>query len=179
MTNPGYTLFDTPIGRCAVAWSAVGIMALQLPERHEAATVARLRRRNPGLERREPPAPVRRAIKAIQRMLDGAGTELSDIVLDLGGLSPFQRRVYQAARAIPAGRTVSYGALAAQLGKPGAARAIGRAMGSNPVPIIVPCHRVLAAGGKAGGFSAHGGVATKFALLRAEGAAVEEGSGRV
>jgi methylated-DNA-[protein]-cysteine S-methyltransferase len=178
MNNPGYTLFETPIGRCAVAWSSRGIVAVQLPERHEAATVARLCRRNPGLERREPPAPVRRAIAAIQRLLDGAGTELSEIVLDLSAVSPFQRRVYQAARAIPAGRTVSYGALAAQLGRPGAARAIGRAMGSNPVPIIVPCHRVLAAGGKAGGFSAHGGVATKFALLRAEGAAVQEGSAR-
>ena len=178
MMNSGYTLFETPIGRCAVAWSPVGIVAVQLPERHDAATVARLRRRNPGVERREPPVAVRRAIAAIQRLLDGAGTELSGIDLDLSGVSPFQRRVYQAARAIPAGRTVSYGALAAQLGKPGAARAVGRAMGSNPVPIIVPCHRVLAAGGKAGGFSAHGGVATKFALLRAEGAAVPEMSAR-
>jgi methylated-DNA-[protein]-cysteine S-methyltransferase len=176
MTSPGYALFETPIGRCAVAWSAAGIVAVQLPERHAAATVARLRRRNPGLELREPPAPVRRAIAAIQRLLDGAGAELSGIALDLSGVSPFQRRVYQAARAIPAGRTVSYGALAAQLGQPGAARAIGRAMGSNPVPIIVPCHRVLAAGGKAGGFSAHGGVATKFALLRAEGTALQDWS---
>ncbi len=174
MTNPGYTLFETPIGRCAVAWSAVGIVAVQLPERHEAATVERLRRRIPRLERSEPPTAVRQAIAAIQRLLDGAGTELSAIVLDERGLSPFQRRVYRAARAIPAGRTVTYGALAAQLGQAGAARAIGRAMGSNPFPIIVPCHRVLAAGGKAGGFSAHGGVATKFALLQAEGAALQD-----
>lgn len=179
MTNPAYTLFETPIGRCAVAWSAVGIVAVQLPERHEAATVARLCRRIPGLERSEPPAQVRQAIAAIQRLLGGTATELSGIVLDLRGLSPFQRRVYRAARAIPAGRTVTYGALAARLGQAGAARAIGRAMGSNPFPIIVPCHRVLAAGGKAGGFSAHGGVATKFALLRAEGAALQESSERV
>ena len=176
MTNPGYTLFETPIGRCAVAWSAVGIVAVQLPERHEAATVERLRRRVPRLERSEPPTPVRQAIAAIQRLLDGAGTELSAIVLDERGLSPFQRRVYRAARAIPAGRTVTYGALAAQLGQAGAARAIGRAMGSNPFPIIVPCHRVLAAGGKAGGVSAHGGVATKFALLQAEGAELQDRS---
>src|SRR5258708_4226473 len=185
MTAPGYPLFDTPIGRCGVAWSVAGIVAVQLPERHEAATVARLRRRIPKLERSDPPAPVRQAIAAMQRLLGGAGTELSDIVLDVSGLSPFQRRVYRAARAIPAGQTVTYGALAAELGQAGAARAIGRAMGSNPFPIIVPCHRVLAAGGKAGGFSAHGGVATKFALLRAEGAegagdtAEREMSGRV
>jgi len=185
MTHPGYSLFETPIGCCGVAWSAAGIVAVQLPERHEAATVARLRRRVAKLERSEPPAPVRQAIAAIQRLLGGARTELAEIVLDFSGLSPFQRRVYQAARAIPAGQTVTYGALAARLGQAGAARAIGRAMGSNPFPIIVPCHRVLAAGGKAGGFSAHGGVATKFALLRAEGAegtedaAVQELSGRV
>ena len=178
MKKPGYTLFETPIGRCALAWSPVGIVAVQLPERHEAATVARLRRRVPRLEHSEPPAQVRQAIAAIQRLLGGARAELSEIVLDLTGLSPFQRRVYKAARAIPAGRTVTYGALATQLGQAGAARAIGRAMGSNPFPIIVPCHRVLAAGGKAGGFSAHGGLATKFALLRAEGAPVQEMSAR-
>src|SRR5260221_8828213 len=112
MTHPGYTLFETPIGRCGVAWSSVGIVAVQLPERHEAATVARLRRRVPKLERSEPPAPVRQAIAAIQHLLGGASTELSEIVLDVSGLSPFQRRVYQAARAIPAGPTPTHGALA-------------------------------------------------------------------
>jgi len=89
MMNSGYTLFETPIGRCAVAWSPVGIVAVQLPERHDTATVARLRCRNPGVERREAPVAVRRAIAAIQRLLDGAGTELSGIDLDLSGSARF------------------------------------------------------------------------------------------
>src|SRR5258708_39904823 len=131
MTHPGYTLFDTPIGRCGVAWSVAGIVAVQLPERHEAATVARLRRRIPKLERSDPPAPVRQATAAMQRLLGGAGTELSDIVLDVSGLSPFQRRGYRAARAIPAGSSRALPALGPELGPAGAGRAIRRALGGH------------------------------------------------
>jgi methylated-DNA-[protein]-cysteine S-methyltransferase len=103
-------------------------------------------------------------------LLRGEARDLSAIALDMDGLPSFQRRVYEAARAIPPGETLSYGEVAARLGAPGSARAVGQALGRNPFAIVVPCHRVLAAGGKAGGFSANGGVATKLRLLALEGA---------
>jgi len=113
---------------------------------------------------------VRGAIDAIRTLLRDGKDELAAIELDLSGHTPFYRRVYELARAIPSGETVSYGELAARAGEPGAARAVGQAMAHNPFPLIVPCHRVLAAHGRAGGFSARGGVETKFRLLRIEGA---------
>ena len=105
-------------------------------------------------------------------LLDGEPVDLSDLMLDLESLPPFQRRVCEAARAIPVGATLTYGEIATRIGEPGAARAVGQALGANPFPIIVPCHRVLAAGGKPGGFSAPGGVTTKLRLLATEGASM-------
>ncbi len=165
-----YTLFATPVGECAIAWNTRGICALQLPESTSAATRARLLRRQPQVQRGMPPAPVRRAMSAIVRLLKGATRELGPLILDYGSASEFHRRVCEAARAIPAGQTLTYGELAAKLGQPGAARAVGGVMARNALPIIVPCHRVVAAGGRPGGFSAHGGVTTKLRLLRLEGA---------
>ena len=167
-TAPGFALFDTAIGRCGVAWSARGITRIALPEASDAATRQRLARDTPGAGSAPPPA-IDAAIERIALHVRGEPAGLEAIVLDMDGIPAFHREVYEAARQIPSGHTVSYGALARRLGKPGAARAIGRAMGKNPFPIVVPCHRVLAANFATGGFSAHGGVETKARLLAAEG----------
>ncbi len=165
----GFTLFDTPIGRCGIAWSAGGITGLQLPEASVAATRARIRRRFPDATETRPPRDVARAIRLATALLRGDATDLSRIPLDMAAVPPFHRRVYEAARAIPPGATLSYGEIAARVGAPGSARAVGQALGRNPFPIVVPCHRVLAAGGRTGGFSATGGVSTKVRMLAIEG----------
>jgi methylated-DNA-[protein]-cysteine S-methyltransferase len=164
-----FALFDTAIGRCAVAWSTRGIVAVLLPEHDDAALRARLLRRHPGAPEAAPPEDVARAIDGIVALIAGERRDLTHVVLDLIGVPDFNRRVYAAARTIKPGATLTYGALAAQLGEPDARR-IGEAMGRNPCPIIVPCHRVVAADGKTGGFSAPGGAATKRRLLAIEGA---------
>src|SRR5512134_1088048 len=166
--DEGLRVFGTAIGDCGVAWTRRGIVAVQLPETTGAATRARLQRRCPSARDIAPPPEVQRAIDGIVALLDGASQDLTAIELDTSSLTDFERRVYEAARRIPAGATSTYGEIAAQLGVPGDARGIGQALGRNPYPLIVPCHRVLAAGGRAGGFSAHGGVATKLRLLEIE-----------
>jgi len=166
----GIALFETAIGACGIAWGEGGIVGVQLPEGGEARTRARLRRRFPDAAEIPPPADVRRAVDGIVRLLRGEPVDLSIVALDLERVAPFHRRVYEAARAIAPGATLSYGEIAARIGAPGAARAVGQALGRNPFPVIVPCHRVLAAGGKAGGFSADGGVSTKLRMLAIEGA---------
>jgi methylated-DNA-[protein]-cysteine S-methyltransferase len=164
----GFALFDTPIGRCAIAWGKRGITAIQLPEADEVKTIARLGRRFPTTKESRPPAVVQRTIEGIRALLSGEPSDLSTAMLDLTGVQPFQRRVYQLARSIPPGASASYGELATRLGTPAAARAVGQALARNPFAIVVPCHRVLAAGGKPGGFSASGGTATKRRLLELE-----------
>ncbi len=171
MTGSGFVLFDTPIGRCGVVWGARGIVGLQLPEADVRATRARVQRRFPDAREAAPPAAIAEITRAIATLLAGAAVDLSTVALDLEGVPDFHRRVYAAARAIAPGRTLTYGEIAARIGAPGAARAVGRALGQNPFPIVVPCHRVVAAGNKSGGFSADGGVATKLRMLRLEGAA--------
>jgi methylated-DNA-[protein]-cysteine S-methyltransferase len=168
MTAQDFALFDTNIGRCGIAWSARGIAGVQLPEASEAKTRARLTRRYPHAREAPPPADVCRAIDAITSLLRGEPRDLSAVALDMEGIPEFDRGVYEAARGIVAGATVSYGELAARVGERGLAREVGQALGRNPFPIIVPCHRILATGGKAGGFSANGGVATKLRLLTIE-----------
>ena len=172
MEKMAFTLFETPVGRPAIAWSAAGVVALQLPEVSATATEARLRRRYPDAVRTDPPDEIGEAIGAIVALTSGEARDLSFIRLDLGAVGDFERRVYEAAREIRAGETATYGEIARQIGEPGAAQAVGRALGRNPVAIIVPCHRVLAADGKTGGFSAHGGVETKLRLLSIEKAQV-------
>ncbi|ABD86907.1 methylated-DNA--[protein]-cysteine S-methyltransferase [Rhodopseudomonas palustris] len=172
MTPSGFTLFDTAIGRCGVVWSAQGIVAVQLPQHTEEQTRARIDQRYPGLNEAAPPTQVGRAIDRIVALLAGRSVDLSDIALDQAEVSEFQRRVYAIARAIPPGNTLSYGDIAKRLGDVALSREVGQALGRNPCPIIVPCHRVLAAGDKPGGFSANGGVATKLKLLSIEGARV-------
>ena len=167
-----FTLFDTAIGRCAIAWSVRGIVGVQLPERDDGAMRGRLLRHHPGAREAAPPEEVARAIEGIVAVVAGERRDLADVVLDLSGVPEFNRCVYAVARTIKPGATLTYGAIAAQLGEPDA-RGVGEAMGQNPCPIIVPCHRVVAAGGKTGGFSAPGGAATKRRLLAIEGASAE------
>jgi methylated-DNA-[protein]-cysteine S-methyltransferase len=143
--------------------------AAELPERDRRATEQRLRAGSAVACTGLAPASVTRAIAALQRYFAGGKIDLRDVELDLDRVSPFHRKVYEAARSIGWGQTTSYGKLARQVGAPGAARAVGQAMGRNPAPIIIPCHRVIASGHKVGGFSAFGGTVTKERLLVLEG----------
>ena len=171
MTDHGFALFETAVGLCGVAWGRDGILGVQLPEGDATRTRARLRRRFPQARETEAPEPVRAAIAAIQALLAGEPRDLSQVALDWTGVGAFERRVYEVARAIRPGATLTYGEVAARIGETAlAARDVGQALGRNPFPIVVPCHRVVAAGGKSGGFSARGGAATKLKLLRIEGA---------
>jgi methylated-DNA-[protein]-cysteine S-methyltransferase len=144
------------------------VTAVQLPEPTAAATAAHLETEHRAV-RTDPPAPITAIIGRLARHLAGQPEDFLDIGLDLDGTPPFARRVYAEIRRIPPGQTRSYGEIARALDRPGAARAVGQALGHNPIPVLVPCHRVLAAGGKPGGFSAPGGLATKSCLLALEG----------
>jgi methylated-DNA-[protein]-cysteine S-methyltransferase len=124
--------------------------------------------RFPGASEGSPPPPVAEAIVLIVRQLSGEKPDLSAIRLDLLATTNFEDAVYAAARRIPCGEVRTYGEIAQEIGEPGAARAVGAALGRNPVPIIIPCHRVLGSHGKSGGFSAPGGTATKFRMLEIE-----------
>ena len=166
----GFASFDTLLGTCAVAWSADGLLGVQLPEVSALRTRDRLARRFPDALPLEPPPAVQQAIAAMQALLQGTPNDLLHIALDLHGVPAFHQRVYALARAILPGATRTYGDLATELGDPSAARAVGQALGQNPFPIVVPCHRVLAARGAMGGFSANGGVETKRRMLAIEGA---------
>jgi methylated-DNA-[protein]-cysteine S-methyltransferase len=174
MGEGGHTLFDTAIGVCGIAWGAAGVVAVQLPEADAARTRARLLKGFPPLpEVALPPAPVQAAIVGVQALLEGRSrSDLREIELDMSRLTPFQREVYAMARAIPPGQTRTYGEMAQALGDAGLARAVGQAMGHNPFAPIVPCHRVLAAGARSGGFSAGGGVPTKLRMLQIEHARI-------
>lgn len=174
MTAQGFAVFGTAIGDCGIAWNERGITAIQLPEEGEAQTRARLTARLPEAVEATPPEEVRHAIDDIVSLMDGKRTDLTGIALDYEGVPEFHHRVYEFIRSIPAGKTLTYGDVANILGMPGGAQAVGQAMGRNPFPIVVPCHRVLAAGGKDGGFSARGGVATKRRMLVIEGALADE-----
>lgn len=163
-----FAWFETPIGDCAIVWGDAGVRGLLLPGASRERTLASLRRRHANACESAPTAAMSEAIVAVQSLLAGRRTALDALALDLRGVPDFHRRVYEAARRIEAGRTCTYGELAEALGEPGAARAVGQALGANPFAIIVPCHRVLAAGGAGGGFSAPGGVNTKLRLLEIE-----------
>lgn len=171
MSTLGYTVFPTALGTCGIAWGSRGLTGVQLPEADEAATRARMARRFPTSAEAAPPAEVQTAIDAIAALLDGHPTEptdLSHLPLDMTDVPPFHQRVYELARRIPPGETLTYGELARLMGEPGAARAVGQALGANPFAPVVPCHRILAAHSGAGGFSAPGGVSTKLRMLLAE-----------
>lgn len=153
--------FPTAIGRCGIAWSDAGVTRVALPGMR--ALTGR-----PALGEPDAPEPVRDAIAAIVALLDGEPTDLRWVVLDESGIDPFRRGVYAATREIGPGSTASYGDIARAIGKPDAPRAVGHALGENPFPIVVPCHRVLSSAGALHGFSAPGGIVTKRRMLEIE-----------
>lgn len=170
MPKPNFALFETAIGCCAIVWSARGVAGVQLPEASEAATRARVLRRFPSAAEVPPSREISQAIDGITALLRGEARDLTGVAIDITGAPEFNARVYAIARSIPPGATMTYGEIAERLGDRTLAREVGQALGQNPCPLIVPCHRVLAAGGKGGGFSAGGGVVTKLRLLTIEGA---------
>ena len=172
MTALHFAIFDTSIGKCGIAWGSRGVRAVQLPMSNEDKTRARIRQRYGEIDDVPPTAEVQRVIDGIVELLEGKPNDLADVVLDLEGVPEFHRGVYEIARTIPPGKTMTYGDIAKQLGGVELSRDVGQALGHNPCPVVVPCHRVLAAGGKPGGFSANGGVATKLKMLAIEGAVV-------
>ncbi len=168
MSTCGFALFDTAIGTCAIAWNDRGIAGVQLPGSSPDATRSEMRKRFSDYEETEPPDAARDAIDRMTALMAGNPGDMSPIPLDMEGVPDFNRRVYDVTCAIPPGRTLTYGEVAERIGEPGAAQSVGQALGANPVPIIVPCHRVLAAGGKIGGFSAPGSISTKRKMLAIE-----------
>lgn len=176
--EPGvrFSLFPTPLGDCGIAWDSDTVVATHLPETSSAATAARLAARTRAIAG-EPPVLVRRAIQSITALLEGERTDLSFIPCDFRSIDPFAGEVYTMTRAIPHGETLTYGAVASRLGDKLLARKVGQVLGRNPLPIIVPCHRVVGANGRLTGFSAHGGVETKLRLLVIERALIGEPEG--
>ena len=168
VTEIGMTLFDTTVGRCGVAWGERGLLAILLPHSSDQGTVAALRRRVPAAREAIPPPAVQSAIDAMVALLDGEPSDLSEVDLDLGTVPEFDRRVASSAREIPPGETITYGELATRIDAPGEAREVGAALGRNRFPLVVPCHRIVAADGRLGGFSAPGGTDTKRRLLAIE-----------
>ena len=170
ITAQHYRVFDTGLGACGVAWTASGLTRMQLPEWDRKTTGQRLRQRM-GAEAwaGELPTAIAAAIAEVQDYASGAARDFRGVALCFDGLPAFHALIYHALRDVAWGRTTTYGALAKSVHAPGAARAVGVAMSRNPWPIIVPCHRVLAAQRKIGGFSAFGGATTKATLLRLEG----------
>jgi len=168
-----YTLFETAIGLCGLAWNERGVIGFQLPEDDRSRLCARIAKRFPGIVEAAPAPAIQGIIAEVVALLRGEARDLSAVPLDTERVPDFDRRVYEVARSIPPGRVLTYGEVAARLGTDNA-RAIGQALGRNPFAIIVPCHRVVAAGGKLGGFSAHGGSMTKRRLLAIEGARRDE-----
>jgi len=170
MTGRAYTIFDTGIGRCGIAWGQAGVVGVQLPEAREIETRKRLFQLYPEARETRPPLHVEPAIEGIVALLRGESGDFSDVTLDMGGIHAFNQRVYQITRMIPRGETRTYGEIAARLGASGAVHSVAQAIARNPFVIIIPCHRVLEAGGYADKISPHGGVISKRRLLSIEGA---------
>ncbi|WP_083884341.1 methylated-DNA--[protein]-cysteine S-methyltransferase [Nocardia higoensis] len=159
-------LFDTAIGECTINWRAGAVVGFLLPEADPATARARLLRA--GTSEAEPTGVIRAAVDGVRAHLSGTLDDLRWIPLDLSGVPDFHRKVYEITRAIDPGHTLSYGQVAERVGLPGAAQAVGQALGRNPIALIVPCHRVLAADHALHGFSAPGGIGTKARLLEIE-----------
>jgi methylated-DNA-[protein]-cysteine S-methyltransferase len=166
----GYTIFDSGIGRCGIAWSDTGVAGVQLPEAREIETRKRLFALYPDAREMRPPVAVEIAIEGIVAMLRGEPADLSDTTLDMTGVHAFNARVYDFTRTIPRGETRTYGEVAASLRASGASHSVAQAISRNPFMIIVPCHRVLEAGGYADRISPNGGAISKRRLLSIEGA---------
>ena len=175
MSDPqNYEIFETALGFAAVAWNGHGVTQLRLPAKSVGAAEHALLRRTPAAVRATPPAAIAGLIAAAQHYFAGDQTDFSEVAIDLGPQEPFFARVYERVRKLGWGETTTYGAIAKELGAgPEAARDVGQARATNPIPLIVPCHRVLAAGGKIGGFSAPGGSHSKATMLEIEGVRVQ------
>jgi methylated-DNA-[protein]-cysteine S-methyltransferase len=167
-----YTLFETAIGWAGLAWGDKGLVGCHLPDHDPEIARRSFLRKIPGAVEASPTPEIQKAIADIRALLEGERPDLLGVEIDIARVSEFNARVYAISRAIPPGETLTYGEIAVRLGDRLLARAVGQALGQNPWPIVVPCHRVTAAGGKLGGFSARGGVNTKARLLAIEGAAV-------
>jgi methylated-DNA-[protein]-cysteine S-methyltransferase len=175
LAGRGYAVFDTTVGRCGIAWSQAGVVGVQLPEAREIETRRRMLRQYPEAKELRPPPEVEIAIDGIVALLRGQACDFSDVTLDMQGAPSFNRRVYECARAIPRGDTMTFAEVAKRLGASGASHAVGRAIMRNPFTIIIPCHRVLPAAGETNGICANGGVITKRRLLSLEGALASSG----
>jgi methylated-DNA-[protein]-cysteine S-methyltransferase len=169
MSGRGYTVFDTGIGRCGIAWSDYGVVGVQLPEAREIETRGRMLRQYPEARELPPPPNAEMAIEGIVTLLRGQPCDLSDVALDMGGIHAFNARVYSFVRTIPRGDTLTYGEVAAKLRASGAAHSVAQAISKNPFMLIVPCHRVLEAGSYTDKISPNGGVISKRRLLSLEG----------
>jgi methylated-DNA-[protein]-cysteine S-methyltransferase len=172
MTQTHYALFETAIGTAGIAWGERGLIGVHLPERDPENNRRSFERRFPGVTEAAIPDGLMPTVEGIRALMRGEKADLTSAPLDIGRVPAFNAKVYEIARAIPPGETLTYGEIAQRLGDKLLARDVGAALGANPWPIVVPCHRVTAAGGKPGGFSARGGVNTKLKLLAIEGAAV-------
>lgn len=170
MPDTNFAIFDTAIGPCGIVWNARGLTGVQLPKKDEAATRARVQQRYPSAVEAAPSPQTQEAIAGIVALLNGEPRDLTGIAIDNARTPEFNAKVYAITRKVPPGQTITYGEIAAQLGDKLLAREVGTALGENPCPLVMPCHRVLAANGKPGGFSAAGGVVTKLKLLSIEGA---------
>lgn len=168
-----YHVFETPGGWCGIAWNEKGVTRFQLPTSTREGTERLLLRRIAGAEPAEPPENVGRTIDLVKRYFAGEAVDFSSVAVDLDGQEGFFKQIYAATRRLGWGETTTYGALAKELGAgPEVARDVGQAMAKNPVALIIPCHRVLAAGNKIGGFSAPGGSNSKQRMLELEGVQV-------
>jgi methylated-DNA-[protein]-cysteine S-methyltransferase len=170
MSGLGYTIFDTAVGRCGIAWGDLGVLGVQLPEAREIDTRRRLYQLFPDARDLRPPAEIQGAIDGIAALLRGKAADLSEVRLDMTDIRPFDGRVYDFTRTIPRGETLTYGEVAARLKASGAAHSVAQALSRNPFMLIVPCHRVLEAGGYADRISPNGGSISKRRLLSIEGA---------
>lgn len=168
MSAQQFAIFDTAMGHCGIVWTSRGIAGVNLPEGSEERTRARVKKRFPEAAEALPPAEIEKIIDEVIALVAGEKIDFSHVTLDHAPLPEFSRRVYEIVRTIPIGHTLTYGDIAKKLGDVSLSREVGQAMGRNPTPIIMPCHRVVAASGKAGGFSAPGGVDTKMKLLSIE-----------
>lgn len=168
MTNHRFAIFDTALGHCGIVWTDAGIAGVNLPEGSEEKTRERTRMRFPEAEESKPAPHVQKIIREIVALVAGEKIDLTHVALDHAPLPAFSKQVYEIVRTIPIGETLTYGDIAKKLGDVALSREVGQAMGRNPTPIIMPCHRVVASSGKTGGFSAPGGVDTKMKLLSIE-----------
>lgn len=181
MKRLAYCLFETPLGWCGIAWREAGdpqacpsVVLFQLPEATPAITAERIVQYGGAAARAEsPPSEISNLMQRVCKHLNGDLQDFRDVAIDLDGTGSFAQQVYAAARSIPAGQTKTYGEIAKILNRPGAARAVGQALSRNPLTLIIPCHRVIAAGGLSGGFTAHGGLETKARMLAIEGVILE------